>query len=132
MERHGLPPIVFLDTHIVVWLYEGLTDRLSEEAKELIEDSELKISSMVLLELQYLHEIKRIKPTPHRIFDYLNAQISLMIDDSAHSQIIFEAIKQTWTRDVFDRIIVATAHFAKAPLITADRLIHQHYAKALI
>jgi PIN domain nuclease of toxin-antitoxin system len=37
---------------------------------------------------------------------------------------------QTWTRDPFDRIIVAQARLRGAPLLTKDRTIQTHHAEA--
>ena len=50
---------IYLDTHVVAWLYSGLTDKLTDLAKTLINDNEVYISAIVRLELQYLYEIKR-------------------------------------------------------------------------
>jgi len=47
---------IYLDTHVVVWLYSGELSLLSEKACQLIEENELLISPLVLLELQYLFE----------------------------------------------------------------------------
>ncbi|MCK4765175.1 MAG: hypothetical protein KAW12_23450 [Candidatus Aminicenantes bacterium] len=44
----------FLDTHIVVWLYQGDFSLLSKEAKQTIEKDDIFISPLVSLELQYL------------------------------------------------------------------------------
>jgi PIN domain nuclease of toxin-antitoxin system len=52
--------VVFLDTHITVWLYAGLIEKISQTAKKTIEANDLLISPMVKLELQYLFEIGRI------------------------------------------------------------------------
>ncbi|MCP4050255.1 MAG: type II toxin-antitoxin system VapC family toxin [bacterium] len=52
--------MIFLDTHIVVWLYEGLVGKLTEKSKDAIENNDLYISQFVRLEMQYLYEIKRI------------------------------------------------------------------------
>ncbi|WP_373456614.1 type II toxin-antitoxin system VapC family toxin [Microcystis sp. 0824] len=52
--------MIYLDTHIVVWLYAGLTAKLSDCAKHLINENELYISPIVRLGLQYLYEIGRI------------------------------------------------------------------------
>ena len=51
--------MIHLDTHVVVWLYAGRTDLLSAAAVEAIEEHSMAISPIVLLELEYLHEIGR-------------------------------------------------------------------------
>ncbi|MEI9811179.1 MAG: hypothetical protein WDO18_00250 [Acidobacteriota bacterium] len=38
---------------------------------------------------------------------------------------------ERWTRDPFDRMIVAQARLAKAHLITRDTIIQTHYPKAI-
>jgi len=60
-------PVVYLDTHVVVWLYAGLTENLSDNAKKAIENCEVLISQIVRLELQFLFEIARIKARPSNI-----------------------------------------------------------------
>jgi PIN domain nuclease of toxin-antitoxin system len=65
------PSVVFLDTHIAVWLYAGLIVKISETAKQTIEANDLLISPMVRLELQYLFEIGRITVKPDTIIKNL-------------------------------------------------------------
>ena len=50
--------MIYLDTHIVVWLYAGKVEKLSEPAKELINDHEVLISPVVRWELKYWFEIQ--------------------------------------------------------------------------
>ena len=71
--------MIYLDTHVVAWLYAGLTDKLTDIAKTLINENEVYISPIVRLELQYLYDIKRIKDEPDAIISYLSEQIDLKI-----------------------------------------------------
>jgi hypothetical protein len=36
--------IVYLDTHVVVWLYAGLLDKITDPAKTAIDESDLFVS----------------------------------------------------------------------------------------
>jgi len=45
---------------VLVWLAGGEVEKISAPAAEAIRKSDLVISPMVLLELQYLFEIKRL------------------------------------------------------------------------
>ena len=45
--------------------------------------------------------------------------------------IIGAARELNWTRDPFDRLIVAEAMLAEAGLVTKDRLIRKHFAAAI-
>lgn len=112
--------VVYLDTHIVVWLYAGLTEKITENAKKAIEDCDVLISQMVRLELQYLFEIGRIKLNPSMMIKSLSRSINLKVSDFPLSEIIDEALKIDWTRDVFDRLLVAEAKAKGAGFITAD------------
>lgn len=119
--------LVYLDTHVVVWLYDALADRLSKAAAEAIEDNDLVISRMVELELQFLHEIGRLRVKSSEIIKYLSAQIGLRLSDAGLEQIVSKAIGMNWTRDVFDRLIVAESAALDVPLITKDRAIRAHH-----
>ncbi len=123
--------MIYLDTHVVVWLYSGETDLFPSTARQLIEDNELLISPMVLLELQYLMEVKRIIVEPAIIFDNLAETVGLQKCRSSLGRVIAESMGITWTRDPFDRIITATAAIHNAILLTKDEQIRQEYSRAL-
>lgn len=119
---------VMLDTHVVVWLYGANIDKISIKAQQLIDSSALLISPIVLLELQYLFEIKKISCDSNEIYEYLNLRINLNIEDSsAWYKVIKNAVKLNWTRDPFDRLIVAHADLLQMNLITKDNHIISNY-----
>lgn len=118
--------VTFLDTHIVLWLYDGLTERLSSNAIRQIEQTPLLVSSMVELELHFLKEIGRVKSSPSHILEALSTDIGLQKSHAAFPDIIREARTLTWTRDPFDRIIVGEAMIFRARLVTKDENIRKH------
>jgi len=122
--------IVYLDTHVVVWLYAGLTARLSRSVRDLLNTSELVISPMVSLELQYLYETGRTTEPSHTVVQDLSQRIGLRIWEEPFQQIVALAIQQTWTRDPFDRLIVGQAALYQTTLVTKDRTIRKHYPRA--
>jgi PIN domain nuclease of toxin-antitoxin system len=124
--------MTYLDTHVVVWLYAFGTEKLSDRACELIEQSTRpQISPMVMLELQFLYEIHRIVVTPRAIFNYLSERMALEICDRDFGKVIAIAMQQTWTRDPFDRMITAQAAVNNDILITKDQSIQSHYPHAV-
>ena len=125
------PSVVFLDTHIAVWLYAGLIDKISETAKQAIEANDLLISPMVKLELQYLFEIGRITGKPDTIIKNLFTAIGLKVSETPLQQIIEEALKISWTRDVFDRLLSAEANIVGEGFITADENIKSNLKLAI-
>ena len=131
MGRRKRVVTVFIDTHVVVWLYANIQGMLSAEALSLIDEADVLISPMTVLELEYLLEIGKIKTPSRRILDFLGGAIGLAIADDGFPAIVDRALRETWTRDPFDRIIVAHARLRKAPLVTRDSLILKHYAASL-
>ena len=122
--------MIYLDTHVVIWLYLGDATLFSPKAKKLIEENELTVSPIVLLELQYLHEIGRLLAAPGVLYENLASTIMLSICNLPFGRIITESMTQTWTRDPFDRIITAHAIAGDAVLLTKDSTILQNCPKA--
>ena len=123
--------MIYLDTHVVAWLYAGKIDNLSEDTKILIDKNELFISPIVRLELQYLYEIQRITVEANDIILNLSDLIGLQICNKNFNTIINGAFKLSWTRDPFDRIIVANASVNQNILVTQDQNILKNYQKAI-
>lgn len=119
--------MIYLDTHVVVWLYAGLTNKLSETAKTLINENEIFISPICRLELQYLHEIGRISAEPEAIISELSGRIGLKVCDKRFDSIVALACTLNWTRDPFDRIITANAALRENKLLTKDHTISVNY-----
>ncbi len=123
--------MIYIDTHIVVWLYAGQIERLSTHAKDLLNDHQIIVSPIVRLELQYLNEINRITSAANDIIADLSNTIGLKICDKSFNSIINATMNLGWTRDPFDRIIVANAALTNDFLVTKDQTILDNYSKAL-
>jgi len=121
----------FLDTHIVIWLYEKRINLLSEKAKKYIEENDLLVCPVVNLEIEYLFEIEKIKDNSETIISYLEKYIDLRVENSNFMEIIKISINEKWTRDPFDRIIVAHAKFMDLTLISKDEKINRNYFRTI-
>ena len=122
--------MIYLDTHVVAWLYAGLVDHLDAAVIELINAEALLISPMVVLELDYLNETGKTSDPGAVVYQDLQHRIALGLCNKPFAEIIFAANSQKWTRDPFDRIIVAQAALDASLLVTKDPLIHEHYPHA--
>ncbi|MCL4835439.1 MAG: PIN domain-containing protein [Caldilineaceae bacterium] len=122
--------MIYLDTHIVVWLYAGLVDRFSPALQALINQNELRISPIVGLELQYLAEIQRVTAGADAILADLSQRIGLTLCDRPFAGVVSQALTLAWTRDPFDRLIVAQAALHGDVLISKDQQILANYAHA--
>ena len=122
---------VYLDTHVVVWLFAGEIDKLSDTAREYIEERDLLVSPMVLLELEFLYEIGRLRYRQDAIVDSLSQTIDLKLCKLPFATIAREATRHDWTRDPFDRLIVANTICNDSVLLSRDRNILKHCQRAI-
>ena len=122
--------VIYLDTHVVAWLFAGEHQRLSAAGRRAVEEHDLLVSPAVVLELQYLFETKRTTTPGPAVVDDLAGRIGLTVCDLPFPRVAQEAVAQSWTRDPFDRMIVAQAAIRATGLLTKDRIIRRRYAPA--
>jgi PIN domain nuclease of toxin-antitoxin system len=123
--------VIYLDTHVVTWLYAGEFEKLSKAAAKGIHGDAIFISPIVILELQYLYDIGRAREPAPRVLETLSRDIGLSVCDLPFAAVVEQALHQKWVRDPFDRLIVAHAAANDAPLITKDEKIRRHYKRAI-
>jgi len=124
--------IAYLDTNAVIRLAQANTLQLSRDVSHMIERAELLISPVVLLELELLYEIKRIKLPSRDIQRKIEAELGVRICSLPFAEIANAALDEKWTRDPFDRLIVANAKAnGFAPLVSADERIAKHYPRTV-
>lgn len=123
--------MLFLDTHVVVWLYEKRQDLFSQTAHEAVEQHDLCVSPIVHLELEYLFETNRMNVRAGEVTEYLSRVVELRTDSGLFAEVVARATRMKWTRDPFDRVITAHADLTDSPLLTRDRRIHTHYPNAV-
>jgi PIN domain nuclease of toxin-antitoxin system len=122
--------LIYLDTHVVVWLYAGLVGKFNRPVVELINEHKLDISPIVLLELQHLFEVQRITKDAMAIVTDLSQRVGLKVCDKDFNAISSQALAHSWARDPFDRLIVAHASLHGNLLITKDQTILENYPHA--
>ncbi len=125
---------VHLDTHVLVWLYIPRLDLLSSRATEILGESgnsKLAVSPMAILELTYLKEIGRLTVDGPTLVRNLCNVIGLETDTASLGEIVDIANGLEWTRDPFDRLIVANAIVTRATLLTGDRSILENFSHAI-
>jgi len=123
--------VTYLDTHVAVWVYAGESDRLSTAAQKRVGDPELFVSPMVMVELQLLWEVGRLKATAQEVVDGLASGVGVRVCELPFRRVVEQALNERWTRDPFDRLIVAHAKANGAPLITKDERIRRYYRQSV-
>jgi PIN domain nuclease of toxin-antitoxin system len=123
--------LIYLDTHVVGWLYAGRRSLLSRKVSRLLETSDLLISPMVVLELYLLYETGRTSTSGEVVVQDLQQRIGLRICEAPFPQVVLAGIAHSWARDPFDRLIVGQAALSDRPLVTKDENIRSHYRRAV-
>ena len=123
---------LYLDTNVVVWLAQGNLTRISRKAHDVLEKADLLISPMVLIELEYLYEVNRIKLPSRDLQLKIEHEIGVRVCDLPFPLIASVMVDEKWTRDPFDRMIVAHAKAnGLAFLVSADEEIAKYYPRTI-
>ncbi len=125
--------MIHIDTQIAIWTHLALRRKISKTAQRALENTPLVFSPMLRLELNLLHE-KGLLPasSPIAVIYDLIHDFGASESQAEWSYIIDIAADQVrWTRDPFDRLIVANAIADNAKLVTADGEIIDHFKDAV-
>ena len=122
---------LLLDTHVLVWLYQRDISKFSEMNREILDKSRLYMPAASFLEIQFLKEIKRITRSAEQILNKLSADLPIDIANSETISLMRIAAEVNWTRDPFDRLIVAEAIVNNAKLMTKDSNILSNFNDAV-
>jgi PIN domain nuclease of toxin-antitoxin system len=106
--------VILLDTHALVWLSAG-----HRRARSLAGRPRLFVSPASLLELQMLVDIGRVRLRAATL-DAFATDARWTLDDPGGADWFRRACDVTWTRDPFDRLLVAHARLRRWRLATAD------------
>jgi PIN domain nuclease of toxin-antitoxin system len=122
--------VIHLDSHVAVWIDAGRS-RLSSTARRLIASGPCYISPMAVMEIEILFEIGRLAQAADEVVAGVRRQIDLTVSDVPFARVVETARGFAWTRDPFDRLIVANAMADGARLLTADTTILANFKDAV-
>jgi PIN domain nuclease of toxin-antitoxin system len=123
--------LIHLDTHVVNWLVARRLNQLSAKTRALIERESVCISPMVVLELETLFECGKTKRDPAVTLRALESSMDLEVSQTRFATVVQVARTFAWTRDAFDRLIVANAMADGVRLVTADQTILTNFTDAV-
>jgi PIN domain nuclease of toxin-antitoxin system len=109
-----------------MWLYDGPLSHFPVAVRRRLDKEQLCLSPFSQLELGYLQEIGRIRPSADEVIIELSARLGLIVADVSSATVCREAIGLTWMRDPFDRLLAAHATVSGMPLVTKDESIRRH------
>ena len=135
----GRRPLIVLDTHVLVWWVTGQSAELSRKARTAIDKEaaggEILVPSICAWEIAMLVERGRLQLTMD-VEQWLDivTDIDAVRFVSVNNRIAVKSVglPGEFHKDPADRLIVATARDAAAPLVTADEKIRQYAYVATI
>ena len=111
--------MILLDTNALLWLHRD-DARVGVIAGR---GGRLYASPASILELQFLSEAGRLRLRRTGTITQIIHDDRWAIDDPPSAAWFDEAVGVGWTRDPFDRLLVAHARLRKWPLATGDRRV---------
>jgi PIN domain nuclease of toxin-antitoxin system len=114
--------LILLDTNAVLWA-------LAEHPRAsplLSAGHQLRLSPVSLLEVRLLVEVGRLGLVPDRSVAEIAEDSRWKLDSPASARLFAAAFDLDWTRDPFDRLLVAHARYRRWRLATGDRQLQEH------
>jgi PIN domain nuclease of toxin-antitoxin system len=116
---------LLLDTHFLIWLVL--------ESKRLVNFPWLDryrpwgVSPVSFLEIQFLADVGRLSVSNPEFTSTVMKDRRFIIDDISLETLVGHALKIDWTRDPFDRLLVAHSLARRVALCTTDRAIRSRH-----
>jgi PIN domain nuclease of toxin-antitoxin system len=107
--------VILLDTHAAIWLVQG-----HRRARPLRTLPRLYLSPASVLEIQFLCELHRVRLAAGTTIENVSADPRWAVDEPAAARWFAAACELSWTRDPFDRLLVAHARVRGWKLATGD------------
>ena len=111
--------MILLDTNAVLFLLSGHRRARPLQARA----GQLLVSPVSILELQFLVECGRIEITSGDVASAVREDPRFRLDNPPLDEVLSEAIGLSFTRDPFDRLIIAHALSGNHVLATSDARI---------
>jgi PIN domain nuclease of toxin-antitoxin system len=107
--------VILLDTNALIWSLQG-----HKRAQPLARQARQYLSPASVLELQFLLELGRIRLAPHVTLTDGVQDDRWALDEPPAGRWFTRAADMSWTRDPFDRLLVAHASLRGWRLATGD------------
>ncbi len=124
--------MIHFDTHVLVWVVKRRGPQFPAVVRRLLASTQPRaVSPMVEFELDVLFDSGKLDQAPDDILRVARDELGASLSTTPFADIIKAARTFAWTRDPFDRLIVANAMADGARLLTADETIRRHFKDAV-
>ena len=116
---------LLLDTHFLIWLV--LESKRLANFPWLDRYRPWGVSPVSFLEIQFLAEVGRLSVSNPEFTSTVMKDRRFIIDDISLDTLVGHALRLDWTRDPFDRLLVAHSLARRVALCTTDRAIRSRH-----
>ena len=117
--------MILLDTNALIWI-----EARHPRARPLLgRRDRLYVSPVSLLELQFLQEAGKLR-LRHGSVQWVAEDDRWLVDEPPAASWFLRAVEVGWTRDPFDRLLVAHAQLRRWRLATSDGNMVDHLGSA--
>ena len=113
--------MILLDTNAVLWALAGNP----RAAPLFAQGRPLRLSPVSLLEIRFLVEVGKLGLAPGRSVAEIADDSRWKLDSPSSARLFAAALDLEWTRDPFDRLLVAHARYRRWRLATGDRVLRE-------
>ena len=116
---------VLLDTRFLIWLV--LQSKRLAKFIWLDRHRPRGVSPVSFLEIQFLAEVGRLSVKNPEFTKAVTNDNRFIVDDIPLETLVGHALRLTWTRDPFDRLLVGHSSVRHVAFCTIDRGIRDHH-----
>jgi PIN domain nuclease of toxin-antitoxin system len=116
---------LLLDTHFLIWLV--LESKRLANFPWLDRYRPWGVSPVSFLEIQFLAEVGRLSVSNPEFTSTVMKDRRFIVDDISLGTLVGHALRFDWTRDPFDRLLVAHSLARRVALCTTDRAIRSRH-----
>jgi PIN domain nuclease of toxin-antitoxin system len=117
--------VILLDTNALIWI-DGGHARVGTLLRR---NTRLWVSPATLLEIQFVQEVGKIRLKDASL-QWITEDDRWLVDEPPSAAWFVRAVDVLWTRDPFDRLLVAHAMVRRWRLATSDGRILEHLGAA--
>ena len=116
---------LLLDTHFLIWLVLG--SKRVAEFPWIDRYRPWGVSPVSFLEIQFLAEVGRLSVRNPEFTNAVMNDTRFTVDDIPIMSLVRHALRLDWTRDPFDRLLVANSFARRVAFCTTDRGIRSNH-----
>lgn len=117
---------LLLDTHFLLWAVLDIPRM--DEFPWLERYLPWGVSPISFLEIAFLSEVGRLEARTPELMEAVGRDPRFVVDEAPLLALIRHALPVEWTRDPFDRLLVAHSAARRTPFCTLDRRIRASHS----